>query len=92
MKESFELIITRHNEKMGTLKVFSTSTAQEGSRLRRWRRASGSGRLHLQGSLQHGRYSISAAARASEGLYLDRMDAARVFKIARPKDGAPSKA
>jgi ABC-type polysaccharide/polyol phosphate transport system ATPase subunit len=89
VKES-ELIITLHNEKMG-LKVFSTSTAQEGIPLEEMEKGEQAVvDFTFKVPLQHGRYSISAAARAgSEGLYLDRMDAARVFKISRPKDGGP---
>ena len=89
VKES-ELVITLHNEKMG-LKVFSTSTAQEGIRLEEM----GSSEravidFTFKVPLQHGRYSVSAAARAgSEDLYMDRMDAATVFRISRPEDGNP---
>jgi ABC-type polysaccharide/polyol phosphate transport system ATPase subunit len=89
VKES-ELVITLHNEKMG-LKVFSTSTAQEGIPLEEME--SGERAVidfTFKVPLQHGRYSVSAAARAgSEDLYMDRMDAATVFRIARPEDRNP---
>jgi ABC-type polysaccharide/polyol phosphate transport system ATPase subunit len=85
-----ELVVTLHNEKMG-LKVFSVSTAQEGIVLEEMEKGQRTVvDFTFKVPLQHGRYSVSAAARSgSEDYYLDRTDAATVLEVARPKDGHP---
>jgi len=88
--EESDLVITLHNDKMG-LKVFSTSTTQEGIPLKGIKKGERAMiDFTFKVPLQHGRYSISAAARSgSEDMYMDRTDPATVFRIARPKNGGP---
>jgi ABC-type polysaccharide/polyol phosphate transport system ATPase subunit len=88
--EESDLVIMLHNDKMG-LKVFSTSTAQEGVPLKEMKKGERTMvDFTFEVPLQHGRYIVTAAVRAgNEDLYLDRMDEATVFRIARPKDMDP---
>lgn len=84
-----ELIITLRNK--AGLEVFSTGTTQEGTPIREMEKHE---RVIVDFTfevpLQHGRYSVTAAVRAGdEDLYLDLVEGAATFRIARPRDRRP---
>jgi ABC-2 type transport system ATP-binding protein len=85
-----ELTVTLHND--AGLEVFSADTAMEGIPLEEMKKGERAiVDFTFEIPLQHGAYSVTAAARAggSEDLYLDRVEAAAAFEISRPRNHSP---